>query len=339
MNEIALSLSENIDSIVGIAPIHEWGLTVIRAFQSVGNPVITTLARFFTLLGDPITYLLIIPVVFWCIDEKRGFKIGLTVFISNGLNIILKEHLKILRPFYHDPSVKLAEQSGYSTPSGHSQNSATFWPILFAHSKNDDATKLTLSPVSLFFALLLPILIGLSRIYLGVHYPTDVFFGWALGAVFSLFYILFLPRILIKLQNVFDTLFPQRQSLRTFKLTGAAAIAFLLNAFSGTDSSMGGLVFGFAAGYILLTEKPIDAELPKVIFNAKEGSLIKKTARLLLGLCILAIIYFGLKIILPGEGSPWYTLCRFLRYGASGFWASLGAPRLFILIGLSKNDQ
>lgn len=363
MNEITLAFSEAATDLSSIAPIHEWGLSVIRAFQSAGNPVLNALARFFTLLGDPITYLLIIPIVFWCIDEKRGFKIGLTVFISNGFNILLKENLKVLRPFYHDPSVKLIEQGGYSTPSGHSQNSATFWPILFARKKilpadiqgeqthKAQSHSLTLTPMRLSLALLLPTLIGLSRIYLGVHYPTDVFFGWALGAIVSIFYILFLPNLMAKIGHFIQARFPKNHSTKSFKLVGATAVAFVLNAFSGTDSSMGGLVFGFAAGYIFLTEPQASTELqentqqqtvcekPKRAFNASEGSIIKKIARLALGLTILAIIYFGLKMVLPTAASPWYTLCRFLRYGIAGFWASWGAPNLFILTGLSKNDQ
>lgn len=208
-----------------------------------------------------------------------------------------------------------------------------------ARKKTEGKWGLRLSPLHLFLALMLPALIGLSRIYLGVHYPTDVFFGWALGAVFSIFYILVLPLIEHKISHLIQPQTPKTHSFKSFKLAGVAAVAFLLNAFSGTDSSMGGLVFGFAAGYILLTEIPVGAEKPKVIFNAHEGSLIKKTARLVLGLSILAVIYFALKMVLPGEGSTWYTLCRFLRYGAAGFWASWGAPHVFILTGLSQNDQ
>jgi membrane-associated phospholipid phosphatase len=331
MNEILISTGA---ATPNLGAVYDWGLSVIRLFQSIQNPVLTTIAKFFTMLGSPALYIALLPITLWCVDEKRGFKIGMTVFLSNGINVALKQNLRVERPFTHDPSVKMIEPEDlYSTPSGHAQNSATFWPMLLGTGSGHAALR-----VALMVAL--PLCIGLSRIYLGVHYPTDVFFGWALGAAIAAISIFAVPRIIRAInENRSDAITAFRQSLKTyrestgrsfrsFKLAIAALAALLLNATSDGDSSMGGLVFGFAAGYIFLT----DGTAPR--FTAAAGSRTKKVIRFALGLAILGGLYFGLKIVLSTEGSQWYALCRFLRYGIVGFWASWGAPKLFMKLKL-----
>ena len=317
-----------------LGAMYNWGLSVIRLFQSVQNPVLTTIAKFFTTLGSAPVYIALLPIILWCVDEKRGFKIGITVFLSNGINVALKQNLRVERPFTQDPSVKMIEPEDlYSTPSGHAQNSAAFWPTLLGSGSGHTAIRIVLM-------IALPLCIGLSRIYLGVHYPTDVFFGWALGAAIAAISLFAVPRITRAIhENRSDAITAFRESLknyrestgrsfRSFKLAIATLAALLLNATSAGDSSMGGLVFGFAAGYIFLT----DGTAPR--FSAASGSLAKKTLRFALGLAVLAALYFGLKQVFPAEGSQWYALCRFLRYGITGFWASWGAPKLFMKIKL-----
>jgi membrane-associated phospholipid phosphatase len=280
--------------------MYQWGLEIIRFCQAAGNPALTAVARFFTLLGDPLTYLIILPFLFWCVDEKRGFRIGVTVFISNGINTAIKEALRVPRPFVLDPSVKLADAVGFSTPSGHSQNSAVFWPLIAGTAPQ----KAERSALRSFFrfapAILLPAGIGLSRIYLGVHFPTDVFFGWTLGAFIAV-----------------------------------AALAFPRSRLLGkVRASMAGAFFGFTAGYILLTDKsPGIGE--KERFSAADGSPAQKAVRLALGLGVLAVLYAGLKKLFPGEESVYYALFRFTRYGIIGFWAAFGAPKLFMKLALT----
>jgi len=315
MTAVADGAAQNLTGIL------DWGLAVIRAFQAAGNPALTLLARFFTLLGDPVAYAIILPVLFWCIDEKRGFRVGLTLFLSNGINVAIKETLQVPRPFVRDPSVQLTHATGFSTPSGHSQNSAVLWPLLA--STHGAAVRVAIS-------LGLPFCIGLSRIYLGVHYPTDVLLGWIVGALVSVTALVltdapFIRRAFAALSSAAAS---AGRSLRTWKLAAAALAALALNAASGSDTSMGGLVFGFAAGYTFLTER-------EDRFSAAAGTPAQKALRVAVGLALLAVIYFGLKTLFPGEGSEYYALLRFARYGLLGLWASLGAPVLFMKIRLA----
>lgn len=327
-------------------PVWAWGLAVIRAFQSAGNPALTLIARFFTLVGEPAVYVLILPVVFWCVDEKRGFKLGIVTMLSNGINVAIKETLRVPRPFTRDPSIQMIAEKGFSTPSGHSQNSAAFFPVLLCGKASPHGEP---KPKGRAFriaaAVALPICIGVSRVYLGVHYPTDVLFGWTLGALISTSALFIIPATVRSLAQVapvravVDSYKRYREeggrSLRTFKIAAAAIPAFVLNAASRGDSSMGGMLFGFATGYILLTDGGKEDSTESAAFSASSGSLAKKTARLVTGLAILALVFMGLKMALPGEGSEWYSLCRFVRYGLTGFWASWGAPKFFLKIGLA----
>jgi membrane-associated phospholipid phosphatase len=318
-------------------------MAVIRAFQAAGNPAVTVIARAMTMFGEPIVFILLMPVILWCVDEKRGFRLSLTVFLSNATNVALKQNLHVIRPFTRDPSVGLVFEPSFSTPSGHAQNSTALYPTLLLGSA-DNATGETRPGKGKSNALLiglsiaLPFLIGVSRIYLGAHYPTDVFFGWAVGAIFSLSALVIVPALaralehssaIRQMRDSFEE-YAQKtgRTARTAKIALAAAVALFFNAVSKGDSSMGGMLFGFITGYILLTDKGTE-------FHAASGSLAVKAARLALGFAGLAVIYIGLKRALPGEGSEWYSLCRFIRYGLTGFWSSFIAPRLFIKLGLA----
>jgi membrane-associated phospholipid phosphatase len=318
----------------------DWGLSVIHAFQDAGSPAVTILAKAVTFLGEPAFYLAILPVIYWCVDERFGAKLALSVLLSAGINTGIKHALQIPRPFIKEPGINLIAETDFSLPSGHSQNSAVLWPVLLFGRKpagshaasttcNTRCDRLRFAR-RLVFALLLPLLIGLSRIYLGVHYPTDVFAGWAIGAAIASLSIFGTP-FLERASALLESKAPGRA--RTVRLMIVAVIAFILNAIGGIDTSMGGAFLGFTSGWILLSDPAKPAYIPQ--FRAASGSRLKKAARLALGLVLVAALYFGLKKILPGEGSDYYSLCRFIRYGLVGFWASFGAPYLFVKLRLT----
>lgn len=346
-----------------IDSLHAWGIAVIHAFQTIACPAITALAQAFTFLGEPWIYLAVIPLLFWCVDERRGARVALALLISNGIVSAIKVTLAVPRPGRFDPSVELiTPPDPWSTPSGHSSGSAVLWPLAmldrnrYEAGTNGRAAK-RLAPrlaPRLAVAIGIPLLVGLSRVYLGVHYPTDVLFGWAIGAAFSLTVLIGLPALKALAEagdadgaagnpvaRVWRSLAAYREStgrsFRSFKLALAALVAFALNALNPADSSMGGAVFGFAAGYIILTDTGSrDDEkrsLPR--FSARDGKIPQKALRLVLGVAALVGLYIGLKRVLPGELSPYYSLCRFIRYGLLGLWVSLGAPLAFAKIGLA----
>ncbi|HOT61619.1 MAG TPA: phosphatase PAP2 family protein [Treponemataceae bacterium] len=311
--------------------IYAWGLEVIRAFQGIGSPALTAAMRAITLIGEPIAYFAIIPFVYWCVDERRGLLVALTVFASNGINGAIKSALRVPRPFVLDPSVGIIGETGFSTPSAHAQNSAALWPTLLLWANPASRAR---SSAARSAAVALPFLIGISRVYLGVHYPTDVLAGWAIGALFSVTALVVIPAFAGRARPILETLEDAARksgrSTRGVKIGAAALVALVLNAVA-RDASMGGMFFGFASGAVLLRER---TESP---FRAASGTVAHKAIRLAIGLAGAAAVFVALKKLLPGASSPWGEAGRFVRYAATGAWASFVAPLLFTKIGLARN--
>ena len=134
--------------------------------------------------GYVILSMLVIGVAIYLIAAgKRGT--ALLVVGAVGSGTLLSETLKFgfARP-RPDLVAHLAEVQSASFPSGHAMISAIAYltlGVLLTRAHKQRRTKI----IIMSYAILLTLMIGLSRIYLGVHWPTDVLAGWALGAAWS----------------------------------------------------------------------------------------------------------------------------------------------------------
>lgn len=293
--------------------ILNWGIQVIKAIQTVTCAPLTWIAIFIHHVFNAGIYVAIIGIIFWGIDTKKGFKLGTALLFSTSLNVAIKNFFQVPRPYTIDPSVATsASETSFAFPSGHSQGAATFWSLLAGLQKNWK------NWAKILVGLCLPLLVALSRMYLGVHYPTDVIVGLALGFLISCGVLLFWDNMAFYIK-------PLRKSL---KVLAAALVCFCLNAISMTDTSYSALLFGFVTGYIFLTEKGS--------FSAASGTILQKVLRIILGFVIIAAIYYGLKLIFPGKESNLYQLFRFIRYGLVGFTATFLAPKLFVVLKLAS---
>jgi undecaprenyl-diphosphatase len=126
-------------------------------------------------------------------ERTRGEVAGARTWIVLGLTTPLlfagiKEIVGRPRP---DLWPRLVEPGGWSFPSGHALASATFFPVLaWTLSRRFPGY----APVLWSLGLALPLVIGLGRLYLGVHWPTDVLAGWAMGSLQSVLAIAWLRR-------------------------------------------------------------------------------------------------------------------------------------------------
>ncbi len=122
-----------------------------------------------------------------------GMQLGFALLISQGITYSLKAILKRERPYnvLEEINTYGLELRDYSFPSGHSSSSFTIASIIFLNN-----------PIIGIFALIYAIFIAISRIYLGVHYPTDVIAGIGIGLLSSIFVYNFLLSFIDKIINI-----------------------------------------------------------------------------------------------------------------------------------------
>lgn len=332
MNETIVSAGS-----AGTGPlgVYLWGIELIRAIQRIESPGLTALVRGITALGTEFFYLPALLFIFWCVDEKRGFRLSFLVLFSAWVNLFFKDLLKQPRPYNLDPSLGRAFEPNYGFPSGHAQTSLVFWgPLGFGFPpgpRGGGRRRVVCRGGVVLFILL----IGFTRLYLGVHFPTDLLGGWLLGGLLLTGYGLLAERIGAFL----------RARGRRVQLIAAAALTLGMNALYPGDKSLGGLLLGFAGGYILMgRDFPFGAG---AAVRGKRPGFPILALRYALGLAGAALIYGGLTLVFPGGGSlfadrpfwgefsPYHDLGRFVRYGLVGFWACAGAPWVFLRLGLA----
>ncbi|MEO8510422.1 MAG: phosphatase PAP2 family protein [Chloroflexota bacterium] len=117
-------------------------------------------------------------------NPRWGLASAATIGVASLLNAGFKRWIERARPDVLDP---LVVEHGFSFPSGHSMLGATAWGIVaVVIARSDMPVAAKRAGVGVCIALVA--LIGLSRVYLGVHYPSDVLAGWTAGAVIVLLY-------------------------------------------------------------------------------------------------------------------------------------------------------
>ena len=291
-------------------PIWQWGLDLIRTIQLIHGPTLDAIFKAITFMGEEQFFLILLPLIFWCVDFAVGVRLALAFLLSTYVNAGLKDLVAHPRPFDLDPSVKLADASGYGFPSGHSQSAVVVWGTIAAGFR-----KAWLWVV----AVLLVLLIGFSRIYLGVHFPTDVFSGWAIGALFLAAYLALEPRVAAWLKRA-------GLAVQLALAVAVPLVLLLIYPTQDTASPMA-VMLGMGVG-IALTMRwtPFSAA----------GPLWQRAVRFLVGLVGLLVLYLGLKLVFPGEGEPLYFVLRVVRYALVGLWAGLGAPWLFRRLRLAS---
>jgi len=291
--------------------IWQWGIDLIHTIQLVHGPTLDAIFKTITFLGEEEFFLILLPLMFWCVDFAVGARLAFVFLLSAYANTGLKYLFAHPRPFELDPAVKLHDAEGYGLPSGHSQSAVVVWGTIAAGFR-----KTWLWVV----AILLMVLVGFSRIYLGVHFPTDVLSGWAVGAVFLAAYLALEPRFTAWL----------KQAGLAVQLALAVFVPLallLLHPTKDTGSSMA-VLMGMGAGVALTRQvAPFSAD----------GPLWQRAVRFLVGVVGLLVLYVGLTLVFPAEGESLYFVMRVVRYALVGLWAGLGAPWVFRKLRLTSN--
>lgn len=160
-------------------------MNFLRFLEKIRNPFFDWLFSLITHIGEETVFLVIALVFFWCVSKREGYFILITGLVGTVINQAAKLIFKIPRPWVRDPSFTIvesarAEATGYSFPSGHTQNVAGTFGAIGRYSK--------CTPVRIISVVII-VLVAFSRMYLGVHTPLDVGVSLAIAAalVFSLY--------------------------------------------------------------------------------------------------------------------------------------------------------
>ena len=155
---------------------------------------LTTIMKIITNLGG--AYFLIgitILSIIFLKDKKISLLISLNLVISTILNILLKNIIQRPRP----EGYRLIEETGYSFPSGHSMVSMAFYGfIIYLIWKKVENKKIKYTLCTILTILMLAI--GISRIYLGVHYASDVIAGFLISLSYLVLYTSIAKQVLFK---------------------------------------------------------------------------------------------------------------------------------------------
>ena len=269
------------------------------------SPALDLPFRLITILGNESFFLLFLPLVYWCLNRRMGAGLAVLFLLSATLNAIAKSTFGMPRPFMVDPTVmQLASAGGHGFPSGHTQGAVVVWIYLAARSR-----KAWLWWLAGGLILLIP----LSRLYLGVHFPVDLLGGYLLGGGLVLAFL--------KAERPVGAMLAIRSTATLLAVLGLTASASIL-----WVKDHGDLVISAAAA-LMGTGMGILMERRWVRFTP-QTRLSQRLVSYLAGIIGLLVIYIGLKIGFAGMEPAW--LWRFLRYGLVGLWVAAGAPWLFM---------
>lgn len=286
--------------------------SIMLFFLNIANPTLDFLANIASAVGEQTFVIAVILYIFYNYDKKKGFGLFTSVlFAVLGMGI-LKAIVRAPRPFQVLESIggkRLETATGYSFPSGHTTTGSAFYTALALTFKKRS--------VSIFCAVMM-VLVGLSRLYLGVHWPIDVFAGLLLGVTVSFV----VSRYLNALYDDKKKRIRLSTWIGSLSLVAGAITAILLNLSLIDEVAFTDLMKVFAlggGGYLGFV-----LESKKVGFIVEEKRS-KQILRYLLGL-IGILVFMGAKAVIP---ESLYALGAFLRYTMVGLWAT----GLYPLIG------
>ena len=154
----------------------------------------TPITKFITNFGGAIFIIILTVILFVIIKNKKiGISIISNLVIITAINQILKRIVQRPRPTEY----RIIEETGYSFPSGHSMVSMAFYGyflyLIYKYVKNK-----YLKYISIILLSILICSIGISRIYLGVHYTSDVLAGFMISISYLIIYISAVNKFFIK---------------------------------------------------------------------------------------------------------------------------------------------
>lgn len=324
--------------------IYDLEIKIISWIQSIGG-WFTPIALLFSLLGSQLFFLFLAPAIYWCYDPILGVRAGLYLSISSGINTLLKVALHSPRPYWYSSDVKaLSTESTFGEPSGHAQSSVIVWGTIALYIRKWWAWILS---------ILMIIFISFSRIYLAVHFPSDVLLGWIVGIsllillqhyetpflnwfkrcdpVIQILFIFLLSISFIALFIMITILIGEEVVLQTWIDTAAFGAPGSLPidplSLTGIVSNAGGFL-GIAIGALWVGKKG---------WFSTQDTVSHLFLRFIIGLSGVIIIWGGFGLLVPSDQGLIPLILVYFRYAITAVWVMGAAPMIFIKLKLARH--
>ncbi|WP_242277028.1 phosphatase PAP2 family protein [Bacillus cereus group sp. BfR-BA-01446] len=267
---------------------------------SLEGSVLTAFFKLVSIIANETLYLIVISISYWCVSKRKAFHMIVMLCFSGYIGIVIKEFMKIPRPYTYDGIQSLYEKSAasYSFPSTHVQLATTFWGSFMILCK-----KRIIWIIGIVFI----ILVSISRLYLRVHWLSDI-----IGAVlFSVIVVYLYTKVTMGLSD------------RKFILLQRIILAVSLIMYVMTSQVDNLKLLG------VLTGSTIGIMLGNHFINMNESNDFKmQVVKTVLGLSILLVVQLLLKKVIPDM--------YYLRYVLTGFTITFLCPFMFHMLRIKN---
>ncbi len=318
---------------------------VILWLQSQGEWLIQSM-RVISWFGNGPVYVFAAALLYWCFDRRWGARLFLILILSAGLNSMLKSVFRAPRPYWVSENIRgFGSQQSFGMPSGHAQSAASV----------SGEVALTIRKRVVYLAVgVFVLLMGFSRIVLGVHSVGQVMIGVCLGFLVA-----------------WGVMRAEEPVLRWFEGCSVGVQVGAVVVFSLATIGVGVLVetwfSGFRFSSVWVENAPqtfagVDRAVDPAAFDVLrglvkaagvfcgfvigliavgrgqvggvEGSWLKKFLRVMVGSIVLVFMWYVSESYQP-DGRVLLNIYRFVGTALAGFWISGLAPRIFHRVGLS----
>ena len=275
----------------------EFQAEIIKSIQSVASPALDIIFQIITMFGEEMLLIPIVAFIYWCFNKEMGYWLCWCISVGNLVVNSVKGIFKVERPVGCEGIRTLRESTatGYSFPSGHTQACANLYTAIARAVNRKRFWTL---------AFVLPALVGISRLYLGVHWPTDVIAGYAIGIA--------VPLLLWLVYRKYAKYKPAM-----FLISALLFTPFCLLTGNVADFFKS---FGFAIGLAIGAY----IETKYIKFDIDGVPAKKKAIRFVGGLFFIIAVYAGMKLLLPAN-----NLVAFVRYLCIPLAATAVWPAIF----------
>ena len=284
-------------------------LEFLRWLEGLRTSFLNAFFEGITMLGEETLIILLVVALWFAVDKKLAQQVFFVTATSLSVNGIIKNFAKVPRPFTKGIScVRPDTATGYAFPSGHTQGFAP-WSSFFA-------TKFKKSWLTILVGVLVA-LVGISRLYLGAHYPSDVIVAIALGVGLSVF----CNYLFEKVKDV------KKLYLSTFLILTPFIVYFLCVA----DSLFADLfkTFGMVGGMVLVAF--LDEKTEPLSYNV---AWWKKLVRIVIGVVLAVALKEIIKLVNVFEIMQVSLLIDAVRYFVVVMAVGYLCPLLFKKIKL-----